>query len=39
MKCPKCGRERQRIAMFGPDQWYCYICDNPRHGGHEEKVR
>ena len=27
--CPKCGRGRSRIAMFGPDQWYCNICDNP----------
>jgi len=28
-RCPKCGRGRSRIAMFGPDQWYCNICDNP----------
>ena len=37
--CPKCGRGRIRIAMFGRNRWYCYVCDNPGHSGHEEKVK
>lgn len=30
-KCPKCGRERSQIALYGAERWYCYMCDNPMH--------